>query len=264
MWFFFIPKMNVSEVNILSEFYHHGIKGQKWGVRNGPPYPIDNKMLKKGTRLASMSTKYESGTDYKNNDKWMYTYNPDDEWDSAVYKGPFLKYKVLYQGAKFAVEHQYEVVKDLKMPTKQERIDEFISLYSKKKDIVVADLESVYNMMKQYGLSIETGNKDVDVRNLKTNADHEAAYEIFNHAMENVAAFQSTKAYAELMAQKYDAMVDDNNQGIYNKAHDPIIIFRANEALKLLNSRYISNDEFQKNYNKVADEMAKEGRRPKL
>lgn len=28
----------------LSELRHHGIKGQKWGVRNGPPYPLkDNK-----------------------------------------------------------------------------------------------------------------------------------------------------------------------------------------------------------------------------
>lgn len=24
-----------------SELYHHGIKGQKWGVRNGPPYPLN-------------------------------------------------------------------------------------------------------------------------------------------------------------------------------------------------------------------------------
>lgn len=24
-----------------SRLCHHGIKGQKWGVRNGPPYPID-------------------------------------------------------------------------------------------------------------------------------------------------------------------------------------------------------------------------------
>lgn len=26
---------------------HHGIKGQKWGVRNGPPYPIDRKKVEK-------------------------------------------------------------------------------------------------------------------------------------------------------------------------------------------------------------------------
>jgi hypothetical protein len=26
----------------LEELYHHGIKGQKWGVKNGPPYPLDS------------------------------------------------------------------------------------------------------------------------------------------------------------------------------------------------------------------------------
>ena len=25
-----------------AELYHHGIKGQKWGVQNGPPYPLDS------------------------------------------------------------------------------------------------------------------------------------------------------------------------------------------------------------------------------
>ncbi len=25
----------------MSEIYHHGILGQKWGKKNGPPYPLD-------------------------------------------------------------------------------------------------------------------------------------------------------------------------------------------------------------------------------
>lgn len=34
-----------------NELYHHGIKNQHWGVRNGPPYPLDRKTsarIKKG------------------------------------------------------------------------------------------------------------------------------------------------------------------------------------------------------------------------
>ena len=27
------------------ELYHHGIQGQKWGVRNGPPYPLDSSQM---------------------------------------------------------------------------------------------------------------------------------------------------------------------------------------------------------------------------
>lgn len=29
------------EYSYRDEFYHHGILGQKWGVQNGPPYPLD-------------------------------------------------------------------------------------------------------------------------------------------------------------------------------------------------------------------------------
>lgn len=29
------------------ELYHHGVKNQKWGVRNGPPYPLNSKGTQK-------------------------------------------------------------------------------------------------------------------------------------------------------------------------------------------------------------------------
>lgn len=32
---------------VKNELYHHGIKGQEWGVRNGPPYPLNQKAAKK-------------------------------------------------------------------------------------------------------------------------------------------------------------------------------------------------------------------------
>lgn len=38
----FIDGLNDENVEALSEILeHHGIDGQKWGVRNGPPYPLE-------------------------------------------------------------------------------------------------------------------------------------------------------------------------------------------------------------------------------
>ena len=35
-----------------NELYHHGIKGQQWGVNNGPPYPLDAKTHRQVVRSA--------------------------------------------------------------------------------------------------------------------------------------------------------------------------------------------------------------------
>ena len=41
----------------MNELYHHGIKGQKHGKRNGPPYPLSSSkhraVVKKGSSDAS-------------------------------------------------------------------------------------------------------------------------------------------------------------------------------------------------------------------
>lgn len=40
-----------------TELFHHGIKGQKWGVRNGPPYPLE-----KSTKSSIIEEAIRNGT----------------------------------------------------------------------------------------------------------------------------------------------------------------------------------------------------------
>lgn len=49
MWYI-IPKERTDEL------YHHGIKGQKWGVRNGPPYPLDEEQKSNAFSSRSLPT----------------------------------------------------------------------------------------------------------------------------------------------------------------------------------------------------------------
>ena len=44
---------------------HHGIQGQKWGVRNGPPYPLDPKTIRNPFK---MNLQYFSDWDYEPDD----------------------------------------------------------------------------------------------------------------------------------------------------------------------------------------------------
>jgi hypothetical protein len=250
------------------ELYHHGVKGQQWGVRNGPPYPIEDPILKAGTRLNSVSSTYTDSEKYRNNGKWMYTYRADDAWDNKVYKGPFAKFLALYRGARFVKEHQYETVSDLKMPTKKQRIEEFKQIDNKK---LTNDLKYVRNLLvsQNIGSAKEQENyKKIDLDNIKTEEDWRIAYDIFSHAMEASWMYKSTKEYMNRMSKKYDAMVDDNNQGIYNNAHDPIIIFRANKVLKSIGSdpvsSYLTWTDINDNTEYLRNELAKEGRNVRL
>ena len=41
----------------MNELYHHGIKGQKHGVKHGPPYPL-SRQVSTGSRLKTIKKKY--------------------------------------------------------------------------------------------------------------------------------------------------------------------------------------------------------------
>lgn len=83
------------------ELYHHGIKGQKWGVKNGPPYPIKrhktsttrtksiNESIKKGKikvnnlkdyTVGSLTTFVNSGKEYTSG----LIHGHDFDWQEVV------------------------------------------------------------------------------------------------------------------------------------------------------------------------------------
>ena len=105
--------------NYMNELYHHGVKGQKWGVRNGPPYPILN-----GTRRRELSikeaTRYQfDNVNHKNRDTYVsYTDNDRRTYEKWI--------------KKYSNEPVYEVVynfkQSLKIPSKSEQREVFKEL----------------------------------------------------------------------------------------------------------------------------------------
>lgn len=259
----------VEDNSRVKELYHHGVKGQQWGVRRGPPYPIEDTVLKAGTKLNSVSripNSKAASEFYRNTGLPLYTYRKDEEYDTKVYKGPFSYGQMLATGM-YMYEHQYEVVKDLKMPTSKERIDAFIEQYNSDKRITAKNLETYRKAVLKSGVPTDWSEaaKVVKPKKLQTKEDYEAAYEIFVRSMEMAYRFKSTKKYLETMRQKYDAMVDDNDQGIYNGAHDPIIILKASEALRecgnLKIPQHIDPKEVMKNTDELADLLRRQGKK---
>lgn len=250
----------------MSFLSHHGVKGQRWGVRHGPPYPIEDRVLRKGHRLNSVSG-IEKTEDYINKGSALYTYNPNDQWDSNIYKGPFSKYLKMYRDVPVVYDHEFVVVKDLKMPTKKERVDEFVNVVLTNKK-ALNEMVNTAAMLAAYNVGGEEQAKeymDFAAGKLTTMKDmRNVGYKVFNHMMEAYSRYDSTTQYMTTMASKYDAMVDDNNQGVYNDAHDPVIIFRAKEAIEPYAKMKVGNKveykEMIQRSNVVRNEMRKQGR----
>ncbi len=255
---------------------HYGIKGQKWGVRRWQNKDMsltpegrihygvgeERSSIKKGDIRNSISGQYQNGKKYLKSGRPIYTYDPRNEWDNQVYKGPFAKYTAS-RGYQYIAEFGFKAVKDINMPTKSERINEFKNVMNdpKIKKSAVQDLNSIQQALKYYNAGSKEA-QNVNLKKLKTDSDYKAAYEIFNHAMESQHRFKVTSEYMNRMKNKYDAMIDDNNKDIYNKAQDPIIILNA-EAFTVTRGgipiKYLKRYEMESNTNIVRRELNKTG-----
>lgn len=200
---------------------HHGIKGQKWGVRRGPPYPIGSKsgpiVLKKGTKVQRISSKAE-----ESNNKG-HAYVSQLSSDNNAY---------LVEMGKDAYKIDLEVTNDIIIPMYKESMDAAL------KAIMQADKKHVVSDVKKRA-DKEEGERFVkELENRKITELSDEAYRLFSTSLID-SSYNRKIFFDELKKRGYNAVIDEHDHQYMNR---PIIVFERDKNLKRISSQKVTDD----------------------
>lgn len=170
-------------MNVYDSFLcHHGVKGQEWGVRNGPPYPLkggtytDNskhktykesrffknsrnnkkhfdKTISKGTVLQTLSFDKDRTT---KGDMFYAAYTPVDKRSyETIFDGTIdedvldTNGNVIGKGSFYRYKIKNEAIKDIKVASEDSGVDAFVELYTSDNDFYNFVVDK--NRMESYG-----------------------------------------------------------------------------------------------------------------
>lgn len=208
-----------------TQLQHHGIKGQQWGVRHGPPYPIQKGSgvtLKAGTKISRLSIYDESVSQGK-------AYVNYNNLDKEHYKGFFAaRLKALHGNAK-VYEVTFTAKKDLKSPDFQTRMNTFKELYKTDPEII-KELARYYrsNHIKFAPLFLY----EKRYKNLTDAELEKIGYNTFVRGLGDVNRKIAEKYFNSLIKQGYDFVMDDmDGQYMLRYGREPSIVFDRSSSL---------------------------------
>ena len=185
------------------------------------------------------------------NEKKLFVYREDDPHDKDVYEGAFTKYIKYRDFTNKIFKQKFENIDDLVSPSAQRRAELFVEtyrenpgLYSKllNRTDVYAQSRKAQGVKYSKGLESFIGKAIFD-KNASDADLKKYGYGLFNMGNEwndpqTVRA--NNKYYKKLKKNGYNSLIDDNNAGIYNDAHNPLIVLNAKKHLKNIGSEILS------------------------
>lgn len=185
------------------------------------------------------------------NEKKLFVYREDDPHDKDVYEGAFTKFIKYRDSTNQIFKRKFENIDDLVSPSAQRRAELFVETYRENPKLYseLLNRTDAYAQARKaqgvkYSPSLESfigkaifdkNTSDIDLKRY--------GYGLFNMGNEwndSLTAKGNNKYYKKLKKSGYNALIDDNNAGIYNDAHEPLIVLNAKKYLKNIGSEKLT------------------------
>ena len=185
------------------------------------------------------------------NEKKLFVYREDDPHDKDVYEGAFTKFIKYRDSTNQIFKRKFENIDELVSPSAQRRAELFVETYRENPKLYseLLNRTDAYAQARKaqgvkYSPSLESfigkaifdkNTSDIDLKRY--------GYGLFNMGNEwndSLTAKGNNKYYKKLKKSGYNALIDDNNAGIYNDAHEPLIVLNAKKYLKNIGSERLT------------------------